>query len=107
MAAQHVHDLGLGLFVLLVGRPTRLQPSLDDVRTQVGRGDDDGVGEIHHPALAVGEATVVEHLQQDVVDVRVCLLDLVEQQHAVGLAPHLLGELTAFVVTDIARRRAH
>ncbi len=107
VAAQHVHDLGLGLFVLLVGRPTRLQPSLDDVRTQVGRGDDDGVGEIHHPALAVGEATVVEHLQQDVVDVRVCLLDLVEQQHAVGLAPHLLGELTAFVVTDIARRRAH
>ncbi len=67
--------------LLLASRLTRLQPSLDDVRTQVGRGDDDGVGEIHHPALAVGEATVVEHLQQDVVDVRVCLLDLVEQQH--------------------------
>ncbi len=64
--------------------PRAFQPSLDDVRTQVGRSDDDGVGEIHHPALAVGEATVVEHLQQDVVYVRVCLLDLVEQQHAVG-----------------------
>ena len=34
------------------------------------------------------------------------LLDLVEQHHAVGLAPHRFGELTSLVVTDVTRRRA-
>ncbi len=31
----------------------------------------------------------------------------VEQEHAVRLAPHGLGELAALVVADVARRRAH
>ncbi len=35
--------------------------------------------------LAVGEATVVEHLQQQGEHVGVGLLDLVEQHHRVGL----------------------
>ena len=34
------------------------------------------------------------------------LLDLVEEDHRVGLAAHLLGELPALFVADIARRRA-
>ncbi len=93
--------------LFLAGCATGLQPTLDDVRAQVRGGDDDGIGEIHHPALAVGEPPVVEHLQQDVVDVGVSLLDLVQQQHAVGLATHLLGELAALVIAHITRRRAH
>ena len=107
VSAQHVHHLGLGLLVFLAGGATGLQPTLDDVRAQVRGGDDDGIGEIHHPALAVGEPPVVEHLQQDVVDVGVRFFDLIEQQHAVGLATHLLGELAALVIAHITRRRAH
>ena len=34
------------------------------------------------------------------------LLDLVEQHHRVRLAAHRLGELAAFLVADVARRRA-
>ena len=34
------------------------------------------------------------------------LLDFVEQHHAVRPAADLLGELAAFFVTDVARRRA-
>jgi hypothetical protein len=34
------------------------------------------------------------------------LLDFVEQHDRVGLAPHGFGELAAFLVADIARRRA-
>ena len=49
---------------------------------------------------------VVQHLQQDVEHVRVRLLDLVEQDHGVGLAAHLLGELPALLVAHVARRRA-
>ena len=41
--------------------------------------DQHGVAEVDRAALAVGEAAVVHHLQQDVEDVGVGLLDLVEQ----------------------------
>ena len=78
----------------------------DVAAADVARHDDDGVPEIHHPALAVGQAPVVEDLQQDVEDVGVGLLDLVEEDHAVGPAPHRLGQLPALLVADVARRRA-
>ncbi len=51
VSAQHVHHLELGLLVFLAGGVTGLQPTLDDVRAQVRGGDDDGIGEIHHPPL--------------------------------------------------------
>jgi hypothetical protein len=51
-------------------------------------------------------AAVVEHLQQDVEDVRVGLLDLVHQDHAVGPAAHGLGQVAALLVADVAGRRA-
>ena len=64
----------------------------------------DGVAKVDGAALAVGQAAVVEHLQQQVEDLGVGLLDLVEQHHAVGLAPHGLGQLAALVVADVAGR---
>ncbi len=66
--------------------------------------DQHGVAEVDRAALAVGEAPVVEHLEQDVEHVGVRLLDLVEQHDAVGPAAHRLGELAALVVADVARR---
>ena len=75
-------------------------------RAEVRRHDDDGVGEVHRAALAVGQAPVVEELQQDVPDLGVGLLDLVEQHDAVRAAPHRLGELPAVAVADVAGRRA-
>ena len=55
--------------------------------------------------MAVGEPAVVEDLQQQVEDVGMGLLDLVEQQHRVGAAPHGLGEVAAFLVAHVAGRR--
>ena len=46
------------------------------------------------------------HLQQDVEDVGVRLFDFVEEDDGVGTAAHGLGELAAFVVADVAGRRA-
>jgi len=43
-------------------------------------------------------SAVVEHLQQHVEHVGVCLLDLVEQDHRVRLAPHGFGQMPAFLV---------
>ena len=68
--------------------------------------DDDRVLEVDRPALRVRQTPVVQHLQQRVEDVRVGLLDLVEEDHAVRAAPDLLGELSGLVVADVAGRGA-
>ena len=64
---------------------------LDELRGDVAGHDDDGVLEIDRAALAVGQPAVVQHLEQDVEDVAVGLLDLVEQDDAVGPAADGLG----------------
>ena len=72
----------------------------------VGRHDDHGVAEIDRLALAIGQAALLQHLQQDVEDIGVRLLDLVEQHDRVRVATNGLGELAALVVTDVTRRAA-
>ena len=78
----------------------------DDLASHVGGHDDDTVLEVHHAALAIGEPSVIEHLQQDVEHVGMGLLHLVEQHHAVGIAAHGFGELAALVVAHVSRRRS-
>ena len=73
---------------------------------EVGGHDDEHVAEIDRAPLTVGEPSVVEHLQQDVEHVRMRFLDLVEQHDLIGPAPHRLGQRSAFLVADIAGRRA-
>ncbi len=80
---------------------------LDQLRADIGRHHDHRILEVDRAALAVGQAPIVEHLQQHVEHIGVRLLDLVEQDHAVGLAPHRLGQVAALVVADIAGRRAN
>ena len=75
-------------------------------RTEVRRHDDDRVLEIHGAALRIRDAPVVEYLQQDVEDIRMRLLDFVKEDHRIRLPPHRFGQLPAFVVADVAGRRA-
>ena len=76
------------------------------MRAEVRGHDDDRVLEVHRAPLGVGQAAVVEQLEQDVEDVVVRLLDLVEEEDGVRLAAHRLGELPALLVADVARRGA-
>src|SRR4051794_34159618 len=104
-----VGDLRLHPLVVraAVGSGREAHVGLGDVpRAEVGRHDDDGVLEVDHPTLGVGEAAVLEHLQQRVEDLRVGLLDLVEEHDGERLAAHLLGELAALFVADVAGGRA-
>ncbi|MNC11155.1 hypothetical protein D3C75_588450 [compost metagenome] len=78
---------------------------LDLVRTQVGGHHDDGVAEVHRAALAVGQATVVQYLQQDVEHIRMRLLHLIQQDQRIRATAHGLGEVSTFLVADIARGR--
>ena len=58
---------------------------LDDVfAAEVGSHDQHRVAEVDRAALAIGQAAVVEDLEQRTKDIRVGLLDLVEEHDAVG-----------------------
>ena len=79
----------------------------DRLAGQIAGHDHDRVAEVDGAALGIGEAAVIEHLQQQVKNLRVCLFHLIEQQHGVGPAPHGLGELPTLLVAHVARRGTH
>ena len=98
---HHFHHLRLDLLdAFVLAQPGEI------LRPQVRRQNDDRIGKIDRATLPVGQPPVVEHLQQHVEHIAVGLLDLVEQYHLVGPPPHRLGQHPAFLITDIARRRA-
>ena len=72
----------------------------------VGRHDQDHVAEVGLAPVRVGERRVVHHLQQDAEQIRVRLLDLVEQQHRVRRLADGVDEQAAVLVADVAGRRA-
>ncbi len=76
------------------------------VGPQIRSHDDKGIAKIDRAPLAVGEPPVIEHLQEDIENVRVGFFDLVEQHHLVGPAPHCFGKRAAFVIADVSRRGA-
>ena len=73
--------------------------------TDIGRHDDHRIFEIHRSPLPVGDAAIIEYLQQNVKNIRVRFLDFIEQHHGIWPAPDRLGKLTAFFVSDVTRRR--
>src|SRR5580700_2773967 len=78
------------------GRLEKVRIGLEQpLAPDVARHDDDRVREVSRPATAVGEAAVVEHLEQQVEYVGVRLLDFVEEENAVGPPPHGLGQVSA------------
>src|SRR5580700_6663066 len=107
---EFLRDLGLHPVVgaATVTLPGEAHPeALRDVPgAQVCRHDDHGVLEVHRPALGVGQPPVLQDLEQGVEDVRVRLLDLVEQDDGERLPAHLLGELAALLIPDISGRGA-
>src|SRR5690606_7153741 len=64
VVAHHTHHRRLHGLVILLARQ-----GLDNVGTQVGGHHDHGIAEIHGAALAIREATIVQHLQQYIEDI--------------------------------------
>src|SRR5215213_10075221 len=82
-------------------------PRRDEVLAAYVRGHDNyRVLEVDRPALCIREASVVEDLQERVEDLRMGLLDLVEENNRVRTSADLLRELSSLLVTDVAWRRA-
>ena len=75
-----------------------------EARADIRRHDDDRVLEIDRVAETIRQMAVFKHLQQDVVHIRMRLLDFIEQDDGVRIALHAFRELSAFLVSDVARR---
>ena len=58
--------------------------ALQQLRAEVRGHDEHRVLEVDGAALGVGEPAIVEHLQQDVEDIRMRLFDLVEEHDGYG-----------------------
>src|SRR5690242_14657517 len=72
------------------------------------RGHDyDHVLEIDGATLTVRQSAVIEDLQERIEYVVMRFFDFIEQDDRIRPAPHSLGELSAFVVAYVARRRAN
>ena len=107
-----VDELGaeIGLHLVqhrqLDGRIIVTRHLLNHLAAEVGGHHHHGVAEIDGAALAVGEAAVVEYLQEHVEDVGMRLLHLVQKNDAVRLAAYRLGQIAALLVADVTGRRA-
>lgn len=89
-----------------LGLDRALAHVVEERSAEVARHDDDRVAEVDDAALAVREPPVVEHLQEELVELARRLLDLVDEHDRVRLAADVLRELPALVVADVARGRA-
>ena len=70
---------------------------------QVARHDDDGVAEVDDTTLAIGQPTIIEHLQEERNKLPSSFLDFINENDGVGFATNVLGELTALVMADVSR----
>ena len=67
---------------------------------------DDGVFEVNGSSLIVCQTSVIQKLQQDVEHIRMRLLDFIEQDDAVRFPSDRFRQLTAFIISNISRRRS-
>ena len=66
----------------------------------------DHVAEVSLASFVICQSGVVHHLQQNVIDILMRLLDLVEQQHAVRCLADGVRQQSTVLIAHITRRRA-
>ena len=78
----------------------------DFAAAQVAGHDNQRILKVHAAALAIGQAAIVQNLQQHIEHIRMGLFDFVQQDDAVGVTAYSLGQLTALIIAHIAWRGA-
>ena len=73
----------------------------------VRRHDQHYVAEVHFSALVVRDHRVVHDLEEEVVDVLMCLFDLIKEENTVWVLPDGLCQDTSVVVADISGRGSY
>ena len=97
---------GLVVHEALFGAKAHFGRLADQIGAEVRGHDDDRIAEIDLAADRIGEASFFEDLQQEIHHIGVRFFHFVEENDAIGAPAHLLGELSAFFIADIARRRS-
>ncbi len=97
---EEVHQHLLNLFS--VHRALRFH---NLVAAKVTGHDNQGILEVNDTAFTIGQTTIVQNLQQYVKDICMCLFDFIQQDYAVRMTTHSLGQLTAFIIADVSGRR--
>ncbi len=77
----------------------------DQLRAGIRGEQNQRVLEVDHATLAVLHPPLVEHLEEDLVHVRVGLFHLVQEHHAVGTTAHRFGEHATLAVAHVAGGR--
>ena len=72
----------------------------------IGRHDNHGVLEINRTPLSICDPPIIQNLKKHIKNIRMRLLDLVEQNHGIGMLTYSLRQLTALVIPYISRRRS-
>ena len=107
--AELLHHAFLHLFIILSGIISGTEPEFfrgkDRLCSRIGGHDQDRILKIHLPALGIGDMSLIQHLQKDVEHIRMRFLDLIKQDHAVGMRPYLIGKLAALLISYIPGRR--
>ncbi len=73
--------------------------------TGIGGHDQNDVAKVDLLAVVIGQRTMIHNLQQNIVKVWMCLLDLIEQQHAMRMLIDAISQKTSLIEADIAGRR--
>jgi hypothetical protein len=71
---------------------------------EIRREDDDRLVERHTAPPRIGQPTLVQDLQQQIENLRMCLFDFIEQHDAVRTLPQRTAELAVAIVPDVPRR---
>ena len=74
--------------------------------SNIGGEYNDRILKVHCPALGIRNTSVIQDLEQYIEYIRVGLLHLIKQHHAVWLAAYGLCQLAALVITHISWRCA-
>ena len=64
--------------------------------------DDDGVLKINLVTCTICQYTIIKDLKHKVLNIRVSLLNLIEEDHGVGASFHFHRQLATLVVSDIS-----
>ena len=80
---------------------------IQHLSAQIASQDNDRVLEIDCMPKTVGETPFVQHLQQQVENVGMCLFHLIKQDHLIGLTTNSLGQNTTLFITNVAGRRTN
>ena len=77
------------------------------LRSGVARHNNHGIAEVHSASLPVRQSAILHNLQKQVENIRMSLLNLVQQHHAIRLTAYSVRQLTALLIAYIAGRRTN